>query len=238
MADRALKISVDEKESVSACLLAPEKRDQSSSVLLALAHGAGNDMHNPFLSFVCSEVAGAGIATLKFNFPYKEKGRKAPDPAQKLEATWRAVLERIRSDPTLAFNHVFAGGKSLGGRMASRVVAEGEQVDGLVFLGYPLHPPGRTDKQRTAHFPQIRVPSLFIQGTRDSLCELSLLRRALPQIRADSDVHVVEGGDHSFNLPKRLGVKQTDVWREIVEAVVGWITARRGSIEKVDPPRN
>ena len=230
MAERALRIALGEKESVSACLLVPEECDPISSTLLVLAHGAGNDMRNPFLSFVCEKVAGAGIATLKFNFPYKEKGRRAPDPARKLEATWRAVLERLRRDPALAFGRVFAGGKSLGGRMASRVVAQGEQVDGLVFLGYPLHPPGKPEKQRTAHFPDISVPSLFIQGTRDSLCDLALLRRALRQMQGGSELHLVEGGDHSFNVPKRMGVKPTDVWQEIVEAVVGWIAARQLSI--------
>jgi predicted alpha/beta-hydrolase family hydrolase len=229
VAERALKIALGEEESVSACFLVPEASEQSSSALLMLAHGAGNDMRNPFLSFVCKGVAGAGIATLKFNFPYKEKGRKAPDPAQKLEATWRAVLDRVRRDPKLEFDRVFAGGKSLGGRMASRVVAQGEQVDGLVFLGYPLHPPGKPENLRTAHFPDITVPSLFIQGTRDNLCDLTLLRRALPQIQGESELHLVEGGDHSFNLPTRLGVKPSDVWQEIVDAVVGWIKAQKRS---------
>ncbi len=226
MDERTLHIAINERENVSASILLPDRSDQNGSALLALAHGAGNDMRNPFLSFVCQGVAGAGIATLKFNFPYKEKGRKAPDPAQKLEATWRAVLDRIRRDPALEFDFVFIGGKSLGGRMASRVVAQGEQVDGLVFLGYPLHPPGKPEKQRTAHFPDITVPSLFVQGTRDKLCDLELLRQALPLIRGDSDLHPVEGGDHSFDLPKRMGVAQNEVWQDIVVTVVNWISAR------------
>ncbi|NIQ28103.1 MAG: hypothetical protein GTN88_17035, partial [Gammaproteobacteria bacterium] len=155
---------------------------------------------------------------MKFNFPYKEKGRKLPDPAPKLEATWRAVLERVRSDPKFAFGRVFIGGKSLGGRMASRVVAAGEAVDGLVFLGYPLHPAGKPQKQRTAHFPQISVPSLFIQGTRDALCDLDLLRKALAQIPARAELHLVEGGDHSFARPKRMGIAEQQTWREVVDA--------------------
>lgn len=231
MNERTLQIALDEKESVSASILLPDRSDQNNSALLALAHGAGNDMHNPFLSFICEGVAGAGITTLKFNFPYKEKGRKAPDPAQKLEATWRAVLDRIRSDPALEFDYIFVGGKSLGGRMASRVVAQGERVDGLVLLGYPLHPPGKPEKQRTAHFSDIPVPSLFIQGTRDNLCDLALLRQALPLIPGDSDLYRVEGGDHSFNLPKRMGVAQSDVWQDIVVTVVNWITARVQSVD-------
>ena len=188
-------------------------------------------MRNPLLSFVCEGVAGSGIATLKFNFPYKEKGRKAPDPAHKLEATWRAVLSCLRRDPALDFDCVFVGGKSLGGRIASRVVAQGEQVDGLVFLGYPLHPPGKPERQRTAHFPHITVPSLFIQGTRDNLCDLALLRAALPLIRGETDLQLVEGGDHSFNLPKRMAAGQTEAWRGIVAAVVNWIGARQPSLK-------
>jgi predicted alpha/beta-hydrolase family hydrolase len=231
VAERALKISLGGDENVSARFLPAEQGERSGSALLVLAHGAGNDMHAPFLGFVCEGVARAGIATLRFNFPYKEKGRKAPDAAKKLEATWRAVLERARRDPTLAFHTLVAGGKSLGGRMASRVVAEGERVDGLVLLGYPLHPAGRADKLRTAHFPHIRTPSLFVQGTRDSLCDLALLRRALPEIQAESHLHLVQGGDHSFSLPKSMGVSQTDVWQEIVGAVVGWISARQGPAE-------
>lgn len=226
MSESTIQVELDEGEIVSACHLAPKRRDGQRSALLILAHGAGNDMHSPFLSFVCESVAASGVATLKFNFPYKEKGRKAPDTTRKLEATWRAVLNRIRSDPMLQFESVYVGGKSLGGRMASRVVAQGERVNGLVFLGYPLHPPGKPEKQRSAHFPEITVPSLFIQGTRDPFCDLALLRRALPKIPARADLHLVEGGDHSFNVLKRMGVTQDEIWRDIVAAVVNWITAR------------
>ncbi len=226
MSKSTIRVELDEGETVSACHLAPKRCGGQRSALLILAHGAGNDMHSPFLSFVCESVAASGIGTLKFNFSYKEKGRKAPDATRKLEATWRAVLNRIRSDPMFQFKRVYIGGKSLGGRMASRVVADGERVDGLVFLGYPLHPPGKPEKQRTAHFPEITVPSLFIQGTRDPLCDLALLRRALPKIPAQADLHLVEGGDHSFNVLKRTGVTQDEIWRNIVAVVVSWITAR------------
>jgi predicted alpha/beta-hydrolase family hydrolase len=231
MIERPLQILLDAKKSVSGSLLIPKASDGKASALLVLAHGAGNDMRNSFLSFVSAGVVGGGIATLRFNFPYKEKGRRAPDSAQKLEATWRAVLDRIRRDPDLDFDCVFAGGKSLGGRMASRVVAQGERVDGLVFLGYPLHPPGKPEKQRTAHFPDITVPALFIQGTRDTLCDLALLRQALPRIQGEAKLHLVEGGDHSFDLPRRMGVTQKEVWEEIVAAIVNWIIARQRALE-------
>lgn len=229
--DHDFKVDIDEGDSVSACLIAPESIESAKATLLILAHGAGNDMNSPLLSFVCDKLAASGVATMKFNFPYKEKGRKLPDPAPKLEATWRAVLARVRSEPKFAFERVFIGGKSLGGRMASRVVAAGEAVDGLVFLGYPLHPPGKPQKQRIAHFPQISVPSLFIQGTRDALCDLDLLRNALPQIPARTELHLVEGGDHSFVRLKRMGISEQETWREVVAAILQWLQARHAGIE-------
>lgn len=226
MNERGLRVELEDGDRVSAVVLVPPETKHKFSALLALAHGAGNDMRSAFLSFICESVSAAGIATLRFNFPYKEKGRKAPDPAQKLEATWRSVLNRVRSDPALDFGPVFVGGKSLGGRMASRVVAGGEPVAGLVLLGYPLHPPGKREKLRTEHFPGISVPSLFVQGTRDSFCDLALLGEALPRIEGSVDLHLVEGGDHSFNVLKRTGVPQEQVYDDIVAAVVEWIAAR------------
>ncbi len=229
--DHGLKVDIDEGDSVSARLIAPEFSESKKATLLILAHGAGNDMNSPLLSFVCEELAACGVAAMKFNFPYKENARKLPDPAPKLESTWRAVLARVRSDPKFAFGRVFIGGKSLGGRMASRVVAAGEAVDGLVFLGYPLHPAGKPQKQRTAHFPQISAPSLFIQGTRDALCDLELLRAALPQIPARTELHLVEGGDHSFARPKRMGIPEQETWRELVEVILLWLKARDAGSE-------
>lgn len=220
---QALRIALDGNEQVSAELLGAGRALPGGSTLLVLAHGAGNDMHHPFLSFVCERVAAGGIATLRFNFPYKETGRKAPDPAPRLEATWRAVLQRVRTDPALGFRAVFVGGKSLGGRMALRVVAQGEAVDGLVFLGYPLHPAGKPDAPRTAHFSDLGVPSLFIQGTRDPLCDLGLLKEALPLLKAKATLCVIEGGDHSFKVPKKLGLSEGEVWERIATEIVDWI---------------
>ena len=229
LSERALSVALEDGDKVSAVMLTPRHGDVAT--VLVLAHGAGNDMHSGFLSHVCDGVARTGIATLKFNFPYKEKGRKAPDPAAKLEATWRAVLDRVRTEPSFGFDEIFVGGKSLGGRMASRVVAQGEDVAGLVFLGYPLHPPGKTDKLRSAHFPEIAVPALFIQGTRDSLCNLDLLRGALPALKGNADLRLVDDGDHSFNVPKRAGKSQEQIWNHIVAEVADWISARRRDLK-------
>lgn len=198
----------------------------STGASLILAHGAGNDMHNPFLSYVHERVATAGIPSLKFNFPYKEAGRKAPDPKSRLEATWRAVIAWVREHPTLSQGKLFVGGKSLGGRIASQVVAAGESVDGLLFLGYPLHPAGKPEKLRVAHFPSMRPPALFIQGTRDRLCDLVLLREALSNLDWPTRVHLVEGGDHSFNVPKRMDVAQGKVWEDIAAAAIAFVAGR------------
>lgn len=221
---KKVRIHLEDGGAVSGRLCSPGDRNDA---LLVLAHGAGNDMDNPFLSFVHEGVAASGIASLRFNFPYKEAGRRAPDSKTKLEAAWRSVLGWARSHPELSECTLFAGGKSLGGRIASQVVAQGESVEGLVFLGYPLHPPNRRDKLRTAHFGALRAPALFIQGTRDSLCDLSLLRDALKGTGWPTEVHVIEGGDHSFNVPKRMGVPQQSVWREIVAKVCEWIARQQ-----------
>jgi predicted alpha/beta-hydrolase family hydrolase len=122
---------------------------------------------------------------------------------------------------------VFAGGKSMGGRMASHLAAQGEAVDGLVFLGYPLHPSGKPDKLRADHLTAIEVPMLFIQGSRDPLCRLDLLDAALKPVKAPCLVHIIEGGDHSFKVLKRLGRTEQEVWREIVDTILGWVREGR-----------
>ena len=217
---KKVRIELEGGRAVSGRLLMPGASSQS---LLVLAHGAGNDMDHPFLSYVHEGAASAGVAALKFNFPYKEAGRRAPDPQPKLEATWRSVLAWVRNQKALSGLRLFVGGKSLGGRIASQVVAAGESVDGLVFLGYPLHPARKQEKLRTAHFGSLGPPALFFEGTRDPLCDLPLLRNTLKGLDWETEVHVIEGGDHSFNLLKRVGRDQQDVWEEITGVVCEWI---------------
>jgi len=190
---------------------------------LLLAHGAGSDMHNPFLSFVHEGLAQRGLLTVKFNFPYKELGRKAPDPMPRLEATWRAAVEALRQEPDLAPDRLFLGGKSMGGRVASNLAAQGLACDGLVFLGYPLHPAGKPERLRAEHLARIACPMLFVQGTRDPLCDLSLLDRVLLPLGPRVSLRRIEGGDHSFKLLKRLGRSDREVREEILAAVAGWV---------------
>jgi len=197
--------------------------------VIVLAHGAGNDMHAPFLSAVHVGLAGHGYPAVKFNFPYTAQGRRAPDRGPVLEACYRHVLDAVRADPDLSARRIVIGGKSLGGRIASHVAAGGAPVAGVLLLGYPLHPAGKPDQLRTAHLGAIRVPMLFVAGTRDALCTLPLLQQTLAGLPAATTLHVVAGGDHSFDLPKRMGRTARSVWEEIVTVTVKWIAAGPGA---------
>jgi predicted alpha/beta-hydrolase family hydrolase len=189
--------------------------------VVVLAHGAGNDMHNPFLVAVHEGLAREGFTTIRFNFPYKERGGRAPDPTPVLETCYRSVLAEVRND--LAPRRLVIGGKSLGGRMASHLAAAGERVDGLLFLGYPLHPAGRREQMRTAHLGRIPAPMLFLAGTRDPLCDLGLLQQTLKTLESDTTLHVIPDGDHSFIVLKRTGRSPQSVREEIVTVSAEWI---------------
>ncbi len=196
---------------------------------IVLAHGAGAPMQTPLLVDVAEHLAAHGLAAVRFNFPYAERGERAPDRAPGLEACYRAVLEQVRADPRVAGTRLIIGGKSMGGRMASHLAAAGEAVDGLVFLGYPLHPAGRPQQLRAAHLSRIAVPMLFVTGTRDALCRLDLLDdvlRGLPQATR----HRIDDGDHSFAVRKRSGRDRAAVVGEIVSALRDWLSERLGVV--------
>lgn len=187
-----------------------------------LAHGAGSDMTSAFMSTMHSGLAREGYVSVKFNFPYTEVRRRAPDPRPVLERCYRAVLEAVSEDRTLSPPWTAIGGKSLGGRIASYVAAAGAPVRGLVFLGYPLHPAGRPDALRADHLPTVGVPMLFVQGTRDTLCDLERLRPVLGRLPR-ATLHTIEGGDHSFRIPRRVGRSDAEVWAEIVATTARWL---------------
>lgn len=175
---------------------------------LVLAPGAGSGFDHPFLAGFAETISDDGVSTLRFNFLYKERGRKSPDPEQTLRDGWLAAFEEATARAKGA--PVFVGGKSLGGRIASMCVADGMPAAGLVFLGYPLHPPGKPERIRDEHLYRIGVPMLFIQGTRDPFAQPELLAKVLKKL-GDRAQHVsIEGGDHSFRAP---GKKPSD--REI-----------------------
>lgn len=217
-----LQIPIGGGASVSAVVAHPTFHAASPTVVI-LAHGAGNDMNNPFLSAVHEGLAARGFVCVKFNFPYTEAHRRAPDRAPVLEDCYRHVIATLRSDQRLAPGRIVIGGKSMGGRMASHLAAQGEDVAGLLFLGYPLHPPGKEAQLRVAHLPQIHVPMLFFAGTRDPLCRLDLLQQTLTQLHAAVELHVIDGGDHSFNVPKRMKRTARDVWDEIIRVSGEWL---------------
>ena len=186
-----------------------------------LAHGAGAGMRSDFMTFMADELAEAGLLCLRFEFPYMQAGRKAPDKAPVLEASFAAVAEHARE--LAGTRPLVLGGKSMGGRIASQAVAAGAPADGLVFHGYPLHPPGRPDRLRSAHLPDIGVPMLFVEGTRDPFCPLETLDRVLAEIDVDAEVAVIDGGDHSFKVRASSGRSTRDAWAEAAARTVSWI---------------
>jgi predicted alpha/beta-hydrolase family hydrolase len=184
---------------------------------LVVAHGAGAGMDHPFMAGFARAIAGHGVATLRFNFPYVERGRRSPDAEGVLRATWLAAFEDARSRS--AGRPVLAGGKSLGGRIASMAVADGMPAAGLVFLGYPFHPPGKPVRVRDEHLYRITVPMLFIQGTADPFAKPEIVRKVLRKLGRAAEHVPIEGGDHSFNV---RGQKRDA--REVGETLAGLAT--------------
>src|SRR5436309_5462597 len=225
LASRRRRIALPGGGAVSAVVaLPPGFRRPGRTPAVILAHGAGSDMTNPFLSSVHAGLAREGLVSVKFNFPYTEARRRAPDPRPVLQRCYRAVVDAVLTDRRLAPPWIAIGGKSLGGRIASYVAAAGAPVRGLVFLGYPLHPAGRPEALRADHLPALPVPMLFVQGTRDTLCELDRLRSLLGRVPR-ATLHTIEGGDHSFRVPRRTGRVDTDVWAEVVSITAHWLRA-------------
>ena len=198
----------------------------AGETVLALGHGAGGDRKTPLLRRLADALAAARPerGVLLYNFPYTDARRRAPDPPDVLEMTARAVADHARE--SLGARRVVLGGKSMGGRIASQAVAKGAAADGLLFLGYPLHPPGRPETLRDRHLPAVRVPMLFVQGTRDSFARWDLLEALVARLDRTATLHPVEEADHSFRVPKRTGRTAADVEAEIVQAALGWLAAK------------
>jgi predicted alpha/beta-hydrolase family hydrolase len=172
---------------------------------LVLAHGAGAGMEHPFMSGFTRGLNDDGVATLRFNFPYREAGRKFPDRPPAAIATWRAAMEEAARQGQAHGDSgpVWAAGKSFGGRMASMAVAEGMNTAGLVYLGYPLHPPGKPEKLRDGHLYGLTLPMLFLQGSRDTFATRELLEVVVSRIGTSAVLEWIEGGDHSFAVAGR-----------------------------------
>jgi predicted alpha/beta-hydrolase family hydrolase len=215
---REMRIDIPNGESVSAILDRPAKAHS----LLVIAHGAGAGMMHPFLQTLCFQLNSAGIATLRYQFPYMEKGRRIPDPPAMLTATVQAaVREGKKLAPDLS---LFAGGKSMGGRMTSTAASAQplDGVKGIIFLGFPLHPPNRPGTKRADHLTRVTAPMLFLQGTRDAFADLDLLRPICARLGSRATLQVIEGADHSFHVLKAAGRRDADVQSDLAESIASW----------------
>ena len=225
-----LKIQVTESESVTGLLYAPAK--PRLGVTMILGHGAGGNQLSGFMRLFANGLAHRGFDVLTFNFLYSEKGRGAPDPKARLESCFREVMKAAGGQKKLKSNRLIIGGKSMGGRIASQVAAEGvpaeskkkasaDDVSGLVFLGYPLHPPGKPDQLRDQHLKNIKSPMLFVQGTRDPFGTPEELREVVKRLRLPATLHLIESGDHSFKVPKSVGT-QEEIYNGMMDEIRGW----------------
>jgi predicted alpha/beta-hydrolase family hydrolase len=216
-----ITIAVDTATSVSGLLQA----SAGARACLVLAHGAGAGMTHPFMASVANELATRGVGTLRYQFPYMERGTKRPDSPKAAHAAVRAaVAEAARRCPDLP---LFAGGKSFGGRMTSQAQAAEPLpgVRGLVLLGFPLHPAGRPSRERAGHLADVRVPMLFLQGTRDELARWDEIEPVCEALGARATLRPFKGADHSFRVPARSGRTDAQVRGELADAIVAWIAA-------------
>jgi predicted alpha/beta-hydrolase family hydrolase len=193
-----------------------------ADITLILGHGAGADQTSGFMTKFATELAARGVNTVTFNFLYTAQGRRVPDTNTKLEACFRAVVETT-CEKKIGRGTLVIGGKSMGGRIASQIGAAGADVEGLVFLGYPLHPPGKVDQLRAKHLSDIKVPMLFIQGSRDTFGTPDELRPIIKKLKAPADLYVVEGGDHSFKVLKRADIAQDDAYKAVLDRIELWL---------------
>jgi uncharacterized protein len=219
MTAQPLKLELGNAASVSALLLRPD----NARACFVFAHGAGAAMSHPFMEAVATGLAGRGVATLRYQFPYMENGSKRPDaPAVAHAAVRAAVKEAARRCAGLP---LIAGGKSFGGRMTSQAqaIAPLAGVRGLAFLGFPLHPPDKPSTARAAHLSDIKIPMLFLQGTRDDLAELKLLEPVVQGLGALASLHLVQEADHSFHVLKRSGRNDPEVMSEVLDAFAAWV---------------
>ena len=210
---------------VSTVLDTPDGFRAGGAPAIVLAHGAGNDLRSAFLETFAASLSARGLAVVRFNFPYKElTGQRPPDKMDVLVETFREVVAASASRTGAPPGPLFVGGKSLGARVASVLVARGlVRPRGLVFLGYPLHPPGKPEEARTAHLPEVGRPMLFVQGTRDPFGTVDEVQTVRHAMKLPGAMHPVEGGDHSYALPKSQSARQDAVFDAASDAIVEFI---------------
>ena len=219
MSDTSLRIAITETVSISA-MRTPAKDARWTFIY---APGAGSNIHDPFGAYAAKALASHGITTVRFQFPYMEAGRRGPDRPPVLDATWRAVIDAGRDPKT----RTVVGGRSMGGRIASMVAASpdaGTAVDAVALFAYPLHPPGKPEQLRVAHFATLKAPTLFVSGTNDAFATPDELRAATKTLKK-AKLHVLDRADHGFAVPKSSGRTREDVSAEAVDAFVEWLEA-------------
>ncbi|MBU2601285.1 MAG: hypothetical protein KKA32_03865 [Actinobacteria bacterium] len=232
MIERRIRIGIDGAEQVTGVVNRPEGCVRGVTPGLVLAHGAKNDLDHPLLTAVARGLAEAGVATvLRFNFAYSERGADSPDRLDRLEAVYRRAHDALTDDEVCPPGPLFLGGKSLGARVAAGMASRHHEGDGLlseglVFLGYPLHAPGRAAEAKLDLLLRLDVPSLFLEGTKDPFCDLTVLRPALERMPVPGRLYVVEGGGHSLEVSHSSEDGQDMVYAGVVEAVARFITAR------------
>ena len=214
MFDENLEIPVGNL-TVSAIRTSP---DDDARFTFVYAPGAGSNINDPFAKYLASRLAAAGASTVRFQFPYMEAGKRRPDRPALLEETWRAVIDGIQLDP----ENLIVGGRSMGGRIASQVVAQGTQVAALALFAYPLNPPYNPAVSRDGHLPDINVPTLFCSGTRDNFASPVNLTAVAAKMK-NATVHELDGADHGFAVLKSSSRTREDVWTEAVDVMLGWV---------------
>jgi uncharacterized protein len=224
-----ITIKVADGESVTGLLYSGAKA-KSLKTTLVLGHGAGGNQMSGFMRHYASGLAARGLDTLTFNFLYSERGRGAPDPKPRLESCYLATIRTALAHKKLKNNRLAIGGKSMGGRIASQVAAiedsgVRDRVNALVFLGYPLHPPGKPEQLRDQHLKDVQAPMLIVQGTRDPFGSPEELRAVIKKLRLPATLHLIEGGDHSFKVPKSTGLTQEQVHESIMDEIVNWLSS-------------
>ena len=218
---KRIAIDVDAERRVSGLVFMPK----GARAVYVLAHGAGAGMTHPFMEAVARDLAERGVGTLRYQFPYMERGSRRPDSPRIAQAAVRAAIgETRRLAPRLP---MFAGGKSFGGRMTSQAEAEAPLagISGIAFLGFPLHPPGNPSDGRGDHLADVDVPMLFLQGTRDEFADLALLKPLVKRLGAGATLCLFDEANHSFHVPARTGRKDADVRGDLADALVAWTDA-------------
>ena len=208
---------------VSAVLGVPRWWPTGSRVSVVIAHGAGRDLSDPLVEHLHRELTERRYLSLRFNFPFAEAKKRRPDPLQVLRRTFRAAVGALAQDPTAAPAHLFVGGKGLGGQIAADLAGSRVRVDGVFFLGFPLHPKRKPEEAQAEQLYRIIAPMLFVQGSRDAACDLDVLRQTLTRVGASTSLLVCQEADDHFKALKKSGRTAEEIHEEILAGVDGWI---------------